>query len=390
MIARIFDVSGIVIIAVITVAAFIWAAIDRAVNNPDLKAAGKDEKSVVMGGVEAATLALLGGFAARTFISLLMGSANDSPGAGLAIGWGFFLAPGLVDTFARIAGNQPILTTASNLLIFASVVGSFTGMMAGIYETYDWEGLGLLSFPVDVTWALAGNTIAGLMHLINLGWGDHEDDTRTNAHRYKSGFSMFGFTFTQGDVMSSCPDNLRKHEMTHVWQGRVFGPLYTLTYIAWLLVWLIPSFVAGLIVTKGPSGLAKGPMRWCYFNNPWEAWAYGVQGNAAHDNARNECDDDESHLTWRPLFVVLWAIPFYLVSAGLASFVFYSSWINTSQPAAPKSTKPANKPAQHKKAEIPKSGYLETLREAKVCDPQLIAPGQRILAETHLSREYRS
>lgn len=389
MITRIFDISGILIVVAISVAAFIWAAIARSMGNSDLKAAGKEEKSVILGGVEAATLALLGGFAARTFISLLMGAANDSPDAGLTIGWAFFLVPGLVDSLARIGGSQPILTTVDNLLIFASSVGAFTGMMAGIYQTYDWEGLGWLSFPLDVTWALAGNTVGGLIHLINIGWGKHEDDTRNNAHRYASGFRLqSGFAFTQGDVMSDCSEDLRSHEMTHVWQGRAFGPLFTLTYIGWMLVWLFPGIVAGLIVTKGPSGLWKGPMRWCYFNNPWEVWAYDVQGVPDRKNIGKTDDDDDSHLTWRPLFVILWAIPFFLLSIAFAGFVVYSSWINTSQPAENKSKKPASKPAQHKKAEIHKSGYLDTLQLAMKSNLPVSGPMQNDAVGANASHEY--
>jgi hypothetical protein len=387
VIERIFDVSGILTVAVISLAASICAIVATVLGKDARKAAGKPEKSVLWSGIEAAILPLLGGFVARAFISVLLGSANDSADAGLTVGWVFFLIPGLVDTIARIGGSQPILSTVSNLLLFAGIVGAGTGMMGGIYQIYDWEGLGWLAFPLDVTWALAGNTIGCLLHLINTGWGDHEDETRNNGHRYASGFRLqAGFAFTQGNVMSDCSVDLRGHEMTHVWQGRGFGPMFTLTYIGWMLVWLIPGMIAGLIVTKGPSGLVKGPMRWCYFNNPWEAWAYAVQGVADRKNIGKMDDNDDSRLTWRPLFVILWAIPFFLVAIALAVFVFYSFWLKPQPAPAPHKS---NKPEQHRHAQIPKTVYLDTFQQAMDCSREVCGPIHRTAADTGATGQYR-
>jgi hypothetical protein len=163
-------------------------------------------ESGIRRGIEAAILAVLGGLMARVFISILLASANDSHGAGLAVGWGFFLIPGIVDTLA----GQAVLTTPENLLMFAAIVGGVTGMMAGIYQIYNWLGLGLLAFPLDVTWALAGNTVGALLHLVNIGWGDHGSETRQNAHRYASGFGLrynprYAFTPRVPDEQSAGP-----------------------------------------------------------------------------------------------------------------------------------------------------------------------------------------
>ncbi len=155
MIARVFDLPGLLTIAVIAIIAFLLPVIVGAVRS----------ESGVRRGIEAAILAVLGGLMARVFISILLASANDSHGAGLAVGWGFFLIPGIVDTLA----GQAVLTTPENLLMFAAIVGGVTGMMAGIYQIYNWLGLGLLAFPLDVTWALAGNTVGALLHLVNIG-----------------------------------------------------------------------------------------------------------------------------------------------------------------------------------------------------------------------------
>jgi hypothetical protein len=203
-------------------------------------------------------------------------------------------------------------------------------MMAGIYQIYDWEGLGWIGFPLDVTWALAGNTIGALLHLVNIGWGDHGAETRENAHRYASGFGIRydpKYAFTQGCVMSNLDEapggDLFRHERTHVWQNRAFGPLYTLTYIAWMVVWVIPAIIVGIVV-MGISGLFKGPNDWCYFNNPWEAWAYAVQG--AERTNINGVSEADRKMIWPAKFVIAWAVPFYAICLGLAGLTVYQAW----------------------------------------------------------------
>src|SRR2546422_1026518 len=79
------------------------------------------------------------------------------------------------------------------------------------------------------TWGLAGSAQGALLHLVNFSWGNHVvGETRTDAHRYQSGFAVqSGFAFTQGAVMSSntSPKGapLYNHENTHVFQNRLFG-----------------------------------------------------------------------------------------------------------------------------------------------------------------------
>src|SRR5262245_23560186 len=163
MFERIFDLTPMLILAGFTIAGFFIGVIIGAV---------KRESGIApfLRGIEAAALAFLGGLIARAFISVLLGMASDSAGAGLAIGWGFFVIPGIVDTFPYFF-DERVLTTTDNLLLFATFVGGFSGMMNGIWRIYDWEGLGWISFPLDITWSLAGNTIGSLVHLVNFTWG---------------------------------------------------------------------------------------------------------------------------------------------------------------------------------------------------------------------------
>ena len=358
MVSRIFnDPVAWVILAVMAVLAFVTALIFKdnlKKTNDDLNADGNlSMGTAALIGLEAAILAPLGGLLARAFISLLMGAANDSAGAGVAVGWGFFLVPGIVGTIPFLTNSHPLLTDVESLLMFATVVGGMAGAVNGLWRIYDWEGLGWISFPLDVTWALAGNTLGCLLHVINFAWGDHGDEPRPNAHRYASGFRLqSGFAFTQGAVMSDLSDkpgaDLYRHEMTHVWQDRAFGPMYTLTYLGWMAFWVVPSIIVG-VPWVGLAGFKSGPKVWCYFNNPWEAWAYEVQGADRH-NIRG-VDADDKKLMWPGWLVILLGILFYAAAIVLAGLTVKAAWID--QPAAPatkqtqqplKNTKPPAKP----------------------------------------------
>lgn len=268
-------------------------------------------------GAEAGVLALFGGFLARSFLSVLLGAAGDSEGARWAVGWFFFLWPGAIDTLSRLIGQGPVFT-ADTLLWIAAVVGCFAGMMDGLWQIHKWDGAGWIAFPLDMTWGLAGTANGCLFHLINFLWADHADEPRSGAHRYLSGFRFKGgFAVTQGATMSNMgpsgpASDLFRHENTHVWQNRVFGPLFTLTYLGWMGVWALPGGVAGGVTGAGPF---QGIEKWSYFNNPWEAWAYAV---GCGPRASFGYTSQERRLIWPDLFVILWAIPFF----GLVSFLF--------------------------------------------------------------------
>ena len=302
MITRIFDLSGILWLLGFTAAGFFIGCLMGAIK----REAGA---APLWRGIEAAVLALLGGLLARAFISILLGVGNDSSAACRLVGWGFFLVPGMVDCIFLL-GRQT-LTSPDLLLLLATIIGGFSGMMNGLYRIYNWQGLGWLAFPLDVTWGLAGNSIGCLLHIVNIGWGDHGEETRWNAHRYNSGFGLKpGYAFTQGCVMSNLGESpggdLYRHEKTHVWQGRCFGPLYTLTYLAWMAVWFVPAIIAGLSVK---AGIGQGIEKWCYFNNPWETWAYAVQRKDIRQEFNNTTGT--KRLIWPDRYVILWAIPFF-------------------------------------------------------------------------------
>ncbi len=264
--------------------------------------------------VEAAVLAALGGFLARTFIGLLLAAGNDSPSAAIAVGWGFFLWPGAMDTLLRLLHAGPVFTPP--VLLWASaVVGCFVGMMDGIRGIHRWRGKGGVGFVLDVTWGLAGSTNGCLLHLLNFAWARRGDDARSGAHRYLNGFCIKpGYAITLGSVMSNLPahaDGLLPHELLHVLQNRLFGPFYTLTYLAWMAVMLLPALPAGLLNGR----VVQTVEDWCYTNNPWENWAY-TRGGWRDPNR-----------VWSATISALAAVVFFFGAAGAALWVVWRGWL---------------------------------------------------------------
>jgi hypothetical protein len=316
MIERVVGDGALVSLMFIALGGFALGAIVGAV-------AGEGARAL-MRGVESAVLALLGGMLARGFASVLLALANDSPGAGLMVGWAFLIWPGAIDTIGWLAGER-WLTTPGALLGIAGTVGALVGMMDGLWRVHSWKGLGWLAFPLDMTWGLAGVTNGALLHITNFAWGKHSTETRKGAHRYTSGFRLKrAFAFTQGSVMSNLTagagDPLFDHELTHVWQNRIFGPFFVLSYVGWMLVWVVPGMIAGAIVGAGSF---QGAEKWCYFNNPCEVWGYAVQKQS---RVAFGATPQETRLIWRAVFVVLWAIPFFGAALVLAVLLVSNVW----------------------------------------------------------------
>ncbi len=88
---------------------------------------------------EAAALAALGGFLARTFVSLLLSLGRDSPAAALIVGWCFFLWPGATDTLLKLLGAPPLFTPTV-LRWTAAAVGSLIGATDGLGRIHRWRG----------------------------------------------------------------------------------------------------------------------------------------------------------------------------------------------------------------------------------------------------------
>ena len=313
----IFELIPMLSLLAAAVAAGIVGAIDGGKKAAAVPAGTKDRPSAMGTAAEMAFLTLFGGFVARAFVGTLLEASEGTRGVRLLLGWAFGGIPGIVDTIAVPFDAEP-LTNASVLLAIVTAVGAFTGWMAGLHRIYDWKGAGVGQFLGDVVWGLAGSTSGALLALFNVFIGEHAGDRRTGAHRYRTGFRLFsGSAFTQGNVMSAVPDGdtVEAHERVHVFQNRLFGPLFALTYIAWMGVWLLPSLVAALV--KWNPDFIVG---WCYRSNPWELWAFGIQSDEYGSEIRRE--GDWAKVTLSDGAVIGFSIPFFILAAvGLGAAV---------------------------------------------------------------------
>ena len=211
--------------------------------------------------VETALLSLLGGLLALGFLVSMLSLLGTSGTYTVLLGWAFLFWFGIIDTFAAMVGERSV-TEPVVLLAGVATVGALVGACDGVGRVHNWKGLGWLSFPLDVTWGLAATTNGLLFHLVNFAWANRQADGRTGAHRYRSGFRFKGgFAMTQGSVMSNMDGSgpgsgLFRHENTHVWQNRIFGPLFVLTYLGWMVVMFLPALIAGLASKRAGVGQA--------------------------------------------------------------------------------------------------------------------------------------
>jgi hypothetical protein len=224
-----------------------------------------------------------------------------------------------------------VVTTPGFLLWLAMIVGAFTGMMNGLWQIHDWKGIGYLAFLLDVTWGLAGATTGMLMHLIDAIATTHAPETRLEAHRYLGGMRLKrDFALTQGAVMSNLTtapsasgethNTLYYHERTHVWQNRIFGPLFTLGSLIWMGIMSIPATI-GAIALKNVHTFES----MCYYNSPWETWAYLV--GAGPRTGRTDDNNIPIPWIWGNLTVLGVAIPFFLGVVSLFVWIVSQVWL---------------------------------------------------------------
>jgi hypothetical protein len=269
--AEIFSLHAIVASLVIGVVGAILAFIVRLIKKSGIAAS-------LLRAFETYLTGAIGAFLAHLFIYLMLAAGGHRDATVTLTSLLYFIWPGLVNVISEIAAHRAVIDETA-LLWIALIVGGAVGVMDGLWATHRWLGLGLIAFPLDVTWGLAGSTNGLLLHLIDTfatSHADGEGETRTEAHRYIKGFRIRkDFLFTQGAVMSDTQDwgpgtDLFRHETVHVWQNRILGPFFWFSYVGWMLLALLPSLIAGLI----KSAVADSLTWWTYYNNPWEVMAY--------------------------------------------------------------------------------------------------------------------
>jgi hypothetical protein len=166
-----------------------------------------------------------------------------------------------------------------------AVMGGLNGVISGAKQIYDWSSwTGWAAFVADSSWGLIGTELGVVVHTINLFYDrKYRNDLsfRQNRHVYDGGFAIdSAFSFTQGNVTSNLAGGgggteLLNHESLHIFQNRLFGPIYLITYGAWLIVGGVVGGIFGIFASQPWTTSVQDV---AYFDNLWETWAYKVEG----------------------------------------------------------------------------------------------------------------
>jgi hypothetical protein len=155
----------------------------------------------------------------------------------------------------------------------------------GIYNFRDWRGWA--AFLLDYTWGFPGTALGYGLQVVNHLTPNSNYDPAFSAlvgsHVYRGGVGLPGFTTTLGNVTThlgtgpGADDVMMNHEEVHVWQSRLFGPLFQTSYLGWA--------AGGVFVGTG-YWLLHPNQDWfslvetaAYYDNPWEVWAYANDHN---------------------------------------------------------------------------------------------------------------
>lgn len=175
------------------------------------------------------------------------------------------------------------------LVVVAAVLGAINGLISGYRRIYRWNRRsGWAAFVLDSTWGLVGTALALGVHLANLVVpSDYATacSYRQNRHVYFGGLALRRrYASTRGNVISNAdsgrkavrPSFLSRHEELHVWQSRIFGPLYQFVYAAWTVLGAVVGTALWIFTATE---------RWrsvvetvAYYDNPFEYWAYVHDG----------------------------------------------------------------------------------------------------------------
>ncbi len=180
--------------------------------------------------------------------------------------WNYALAPAI-----RVVSNAAFgyVMFGNYGAIAGALMGAVHGFAMAKAESYDWgSAKGWLAFTLDNTWSLFNSFVASAFSTANIGHNEIDDGQSKNSNTlYFSGQWFSPYDTTLGNVVVGT--NVPDHERRHVWQARLFGPIY------------IPGVIASYeIATVLPYWLLYGH---CSVTGFWSYFSQGVYPNTLNE-----------------------------------------------------------------------------------------------------------
>jgi RHS repeat-associated protein len=164
----------------------------------------------------------------------------------------------------------------------AGGIGFYNGMVAGARGVYNFGSpTGWLAAGLDATVGLPGTALGHISNVVSAsGTYLPEHSYRQNRQVYQTGLGLKdGYAFTAGNVISNqnpaSASLMNHHETLHIWQSRLFGPVYQATY---LVHGAGGGIAGGVIAGFSGENVSRGMEAGGYMSNPFEYFAYSNQG----------------------------------------------------------------------------------------------------------------
>ncbi len=173
-------------------------------------------------------------------------------------------------------------------LAIGAAVGTVFGWAVTTSQSYDLTSpLGLVKYVLDLTWSLP-NTLLGAIYLsLNLVFGNRLERGYSRhsgcVQLVKGVFpEMNGITYltTVGTVIAGVDPAVHAHEHGHVFQARLFGPLYVPLVLAnYAVATVLPFWLLYHNHTRYPIKKFAAYFMDGVYPHTWnEAWCYRVYG----------------------------------------------------------------------------------------------------------------
>jgi hypothetical protein len=170
--------------------------------------------------------------------------------------------------------------------LIAGAVGVALGSTFGIAikraRPYDASKRGVWRFVVDHTWSLP-NTVAGALYLaVNLVFRNSLNPSATpgtgSIVLTKGVFPGYATTIGTVQAGTNIGTTQERHELIHVFQARLFGPLYLPSVIAnYVVATILPYWLLYYDKQRWPvTSLGSYFMMGVYPHTWHEGWAYSV------------------------------------------------------------------------------------------------------------------